>query len=74
LQQRGYVVLPERSLPPYYPDFEQVVRENLEGCKLSIHLIGARYGMVPEGAERSLVVLQNELAIQHSQNLLNFCA
>jgi hypothetical protein len=72
LQQRGYVVLPERSLPPYYPDFEQVVRENLEGCKLSIHLIGARYGMVPEGAERSLVVLQNELAIQHSQNSPEF--
>ncbi|WP_017319460.1 DUF4062 domain-containing protein [Mastigocladopsis repens] len=72
LQQRGYSVLPEQSLPPYYPDFEQVVRENLERCKLSIHLVGARYGMVPEGAERSLVVLQNELAVQHSQNSPDF--
>lgn len=72
LQQRGYVVLPERSLSPYYPDFAQVVRENLAGCKLSIHLIGARYGMVPEGAERSHVVLQNELAIQHAQNSPEF--
>lgn len=72
LQQRGYIVVPERSLPPYYPDFEQVVRENLAGCTLSIHLIGGRYGMVPEGAERSLVVLQNELATQHAQNSPEF--
>jgi hypothetical protein len=46
LQQRGYIVLPEQSLPLYYPDFEQFVHKNLEDCKLSIHLIGARYGIV----------------------------
>jgi hypothetical protein len=72
LQQRGYVILPEQPLPFYYPDFERVVRENLERCKLSIHLIGANYGMVPEGEERSLIVLQNELAIQHAQKSPEF--
>ncbi|NMF64374.1 DUF4062 domain-containing protein [Brasilonema octagenarum] len=72
LQQRGYVVLPEQSLSPYYPDFEQVVCENLERCKLSIHLIGAKYGIVPEGADKSVVVLQNELAVKHSQKSPEF--
>ncbi|MBW4630037.1 MAG: hypothetical protein KME49_32135 [Brasilonema octagenarum HA4186-MV1] len=72
LQQRGYVVLPEQSLSPYYPDFEQVVCENLQRCKLSIHLIGAKYGIVPEGADKSVVVLQNELAVKHSQNSPEF--
>ncbi|QDL10664.1 hypothetical protein DP113_24570 [Brasilonema octagenarum UFV-E1] len=72
LQQRGYVVLPEQSLSPYYPDFEQVVCENLQRSKLSIHLIGAKYGMVPEGADKSVVVLQNELAVKHSQKSPEF--
>ncbi|NJL38717.1 MAG: DUF4062 domain-containing protein [Leptolyngbyaceae cyanobacterium SM1_4_3] len=66
LQQRGHLVLPDRALPPYNPAFERLVQENLERCRLSIHLIGSRYGIVPEGADRSLVELQHELAIAHS--------
>jgi hypothetical protein len=74
LQQRNYVVLPEQSLPSYYPHFERIVRENLQRCKLSIHLIGANYGMVPEKVDnnKSVVVLQNQLAIQHAQNSPEF--
>jgi hypothetical protein len=72
LQQRGHLVLPDQALPPYNPAFEQLVQENLERCRLSIHLIGSRYGIVPEGADRSLVELQHELAIAHSQNHPDF--
>lgn len=72
LQQRGYSILPEQSLPPYNPAFEQAVRENLERCQLSIHPIGARYGMVPEGADCSVVVLQNELAVEQTRQRREF--
>jgi hypothetical protein len=72
LQQRGHLVLPDQALPPYNPAFERLVQENLERCRLSIHLIGSRYGIVPEGADRSLVELQHELAIAHNQNHPDF--
>ncbi|WP_190805354.1 DUF4062 domain-containing protein [Leptolyngbya sp. FACHB-261] len=66
LQQRGHVVLPDQPLP-YSPEFEQSVREYLARCTLSIHLVGGRYGIVPEGAERSVVVLQHQLALERDR-------
>ena len=33
---------------------------------LSIHLVGRNYGLVPEGATQSTVVMQNELAIERA--------
>lgn len=65
LQQRGYTVLPDPSLP-YTPELAEVIRENLERCTLSIHLIGERYGTIPEGASQSIVALQNELATKYT--------
>lgn len=60
----GYEVLPEKPLPLNAPDLETFVQQELERCRLSIHLIGMNYGIVPEGTEHSVVMLQNELAIQ----------
>lgn len=63
LLQRGYYVLPDRDLPLTAPDFEEAVRGHLERSALSVHLIGASYGIVPEGEEeRSIVRWQSELA------------
>ncbi len=59
----GYKVLPDRPLPLVAPDAESMIREQLERCRLSVHLVGRNYGIVPEGATESLVVLQNEVAI-----------
>jgi len=67
LQQRGYIVLPDQPLPLNAPDFQKVVCENLERCTLSIHLIGKKYGIIPEGADKSVIELQNELAAARSQ-------
>ncbi len=68
LQQRGYIIVPSQALP-LNPDFPGVVRENLENCKLSIHLVGQRYGIIPEGLDRSVVELQYSLAkAQKQQN------
>jgi hypothetical protein len=72
LQQRGHLVLPDQTLPTYYPDFERVVTENLGRCKLSIHLIGSRYGMIPEAAERSLLALQHDLAVAQGRERPEF--
>jgi hypothetical protein len=62
LQSRGYSVLPDRLLPLEAESFEKVVRENLSKSRLSVHLVGANYGVIPEASERSVAFLQNELA------------
>lgn len=74
LKQRGYKVLPDQPLPSYYPDLEKQVKESLQQCKLSIHLIGKSYGTIPEEADRSLIQLQYELAVQHQQANSQFVA
>lgn len=71
LQQRGYIVLPGRALP-LNPEFSEVVGNNLEDCKLSIHLVGKHYGIIPEGLEKSMVELQYSLAKEHKQHNSEF--
>lgn len=60
----GYKVLPDRPLPLVGPEAGEIIRQQLEQCRLSVHLVGRNYGIVPEGATESLVVLQNETAIE----------
>jgi hypothetical protein len=67
LQERGYDILPERELPYKSPEYESAVRESVGRAKLSVHLIGASYGIIPEGADgNSVVRLQNEIAAERS--------
>ena len=68
LQQRGHTVVPDRPLPLNGPELQAAVREYLQASKLSIHLIGANYGVIPEAADRSVVWLQNELAAERSKS------
>jgi hypothetical protein len=58
-------VLPDRSLPLNGPEFRRVVRELLEKASLSIHLVGANYGVIPDGESESIVALQHRLALEH---------
>src|SRR6185436_12959926 len=67
LMERGHVVIPDRPLPLNGPELEEDVRHYLDESKLSIHLIGANYGVIPEAADRSVVCLQNDLAAERSQ-------
>ena len=47
----------------------------LVGCALSIHLVGESYGAVPDGpSQKSLVVLQDELAVQRSKSGVLRCS
>lgn len=62
LQAHGHTVLPDRCLPPFGPELEKIVWEDLQRCTLSIHLIGAYYGIVPEAADQSEAEMQLALA------------
>lgn len=64
LQRLGYTVLPRRSLPGALKDFERVVKEDLAQSGMSIHLIGADTGLIPDGTDRSAQELQNILAME----------
>lgn len=69
LQRHGYIVLPNQTLPGNANDFEKMVRRDLEDASLSIHLIGNAYGEIPDGADRSIVDLQNKYAAEKSQQV-----
>jgi hypothetical protein len=67
LQDRGYDILPDKELPFLSPSYEEAVQEYVSRAKLSIHLIGGSYGIVPEGAGgNSIVRLQNRIAAERS--------
>jgi len=69
LKRHGYRVLPEQDLSRDEEAYKTQVAERLKQCQLSIHLVGSNYGMVPDGPSlKSVVVLQNELAIQQSRD------
>ena len=60
---QGLTVLPAAPLPHIVDECEQAVRDNLAQTMLSIHLVGRNYGLIPEGATESTMVIQNEMAI-----------
>ncbi len=72
LESRGYLVLPDRSLPLVGHRCASFIRSELERCQLSIHLVGSNYGVVPEGSTDSIVVMQHEQAIERAA-AGNFC-
>lgn len=62
LLQHGLQVLPDCPLPLVADEAVAVVREQLSQSRLSIHLIGRHYGLVPEGGQQSIVEMQQDLA------------
>jgi hypothetical protein len=66
LEQHGYVVLPDQPLPIAFSELQTAVRASLARCRMSIHLIGKTYSLVPEGCTTSLTEIQNDLAIERT--------
>jgi hypothetical protein len=62
LQRHGFIVLPNHTLPTRVEELEKEVRKDLAECSMSVHLIGNAYGEIPEGADRSIVDIQNKIA------------
>jgi hypothetical protein len=67
LQQHGYTVLPARGLPLAASEMKTSLEEDLAQSRMSIHLVGKNYGLVPEGSNESLLEIQNELAIERGK-------
>lgn len=68
LRQLGYTVLPDQPLPTQSERLREVVKANIEQCALSIHMIGENYSFIPEGDQRSIVRLQNDMAAAYCKN------
>jgi TIR domain len=69
LRQANCCVLPDRELPHGHGGrLRDYVRECLDRSRVSVHLIGANYGAIPEGEMTSVTVIQNELAAERSGN------
>jgi hypothetical protein len=69
LRRHGYTVLPDQQLPRDEEDYVATVERLLARCQLAIHLVGASRGAVPDGpSQKSVLVLQNELAIKRSKS------
>lgn len=66
LEQRGHSVysLDEEGLPRSLPQLERKVRDNMKGCRLAIHMVGAEYGETPSGDIRSYSFLENMIATE----------
>jgi len=64
LQRHGFIVLPNHTLPTRIEELEKEVRKDLEECSMSVHLVGNAYGEIPEGADRSIVDIQNKIAAE----------
>ncbi len=62
LQQHGHTVLPDKELPLDAAVLKQAVGGYLAGSDFSVHLLGERYGIIPEGEQKSVVHLQYDLA------------
>jgi len=62
LQRHGFIVLPNHTLPTRVEELEREIKKDVDQCSLSVHLIGSAYGEIPEGADRSIVDIQNKIA------------
>ena len=58
----GYNVLPKETFPYVLEDYSKRVKNNLAEAEASINLLGRTYGIIPEGADCSILRLQLELA------------
>jgi len=62
LSEHGYAVLPAEPLPHVADEAEAAIRDLLARCRLSVHMVGRFYSLVPEGGVSSLIEMQHELA------------
>ncbi len=62
LSDKGVRVLPETPLPTQISELNTVLKPLISQCDFSIHMLGSDYGSIPEGSNRSIVEIQNDLS------------
>jgi hypothetical protein len=66
LAAHGYYPIPNKPLPVDSAELVPTMRDGLRQARVSVHCIGARYGVIPEGESRSLIHLQKDVAAEHN--------
>lgn len=70
LKEAGFTVLPDKNLPNVINRFNDEVEGFINESILSVHLISsANYAAQPEGTDKSIVMLQNEIAARKSASI-----
>jgi hypothetical protein len=64
LLERGHTLLPNVQLPLVHQPFVDMARDYLEQADLAIHILGSKYGFIPEDASRSSIQLQIDCATE----------
>ena len=65
LIRHGHEVLPKVPFTGNIKEIESQVNDCLEKADLSVHIVGEAFGEVPEGSDRSLVQIQNQLSTEY---------
>lgn len=67
LETNGHTIFPDKNYEPVAEEYRKEIEADMNDCSLSIHLLGSKYGFIPEGIEqKSIVEIQNEVAAQLS--------
>ena len=66
LLEHGYRVLPDRPLPLVADECVEMIQAQLAAARMSIHLVGRNYGVIPEGGTQSQAELQHQLAVDRA--------
>lgn len=72
LSDRGCVVLPEKSASLFDENPREKIMEMLGRSDFSIHIVGEKYGAVPESSDVSTVELQMAAACEHGSRTPDF--
>jgi hypothetical protein len=68
LLRQGWRVLPTVELPLVAAEAEALVRAQMAEALLSVHLLGATGGLVPEGSDESMQALQARIAAERARS------
>lgn len=67
LEEADFMIVPDKNLPYIADRFRSDVSDYLDQSILSVHMISSsNYAMQPEGSDKSIVILQNEIAADKS--------
>lgn len=62
LLDNGHVILPKKPLTAQMPLVYAEAMQSINQATLSIHILGSDFGIVPEGSNRSMNEIQNDVA------------
>lgn len=68
LMQNGFQVLPMETPPLIVDKITEAVTRELSKSRLSVHMVGKNYGVVPEGTTSSVPVLQSGASVERAQS------